>query len=403
MTSAALAGGLDMLEIGSGVVFGLDESVPDPPRDGLTPRAALERAIAESLQRQPCGVAFSGGRDSSAVLSAATAAARRLQLPDPVPVTLRFPGVVSTEESSYQESVVRHLGLSDWIRLEPGDTLDILGDVATDLTMQHGLMFPGNIHVLVPVLEAVRGGALMTGVGGDEVLDGHRNHAFVAMLAGQRRPNQRMLRALAKRYIAPGRIRNQVSDKLASHFPWLLPDARTEVVERMVRDVTQNPLFADRYLVSITNRMRYLRRAQDDLALLGKDFDVVSANPLVDPAFIGAVADDIGRMGLATRTDMMRRLFGDLLPIDVIERTGKASFDDVLWTDATREAARGLPVEHLATLVDPGALRSVWESDALKGNTFLIAKYLKGEVSSRTSANQDDIEPERAIDTDDVA
>jgi hypothetical protein len=45
----------------------------------------------------------------------------------------------------------------------------------------------------------------------------------------------------------------------------------------------------------------------------------------------------------------------------------------------------------------------VWESDALKGNTFLIAKYLKGEVSARTPADQDGIESQRGIDTNDTA
>ncbi len=403
MTPEEMAGGLEMLEIVSGVVFGLDNSVPDAPHGRLTPREALEQALIAPLQSPPCGVAFSGGRDSSAVLGAATAAARRHQLPDPVPVTLRFAGIDSTEETSFQESVVRHLGLRDWICLEPADSLDILGDIATDLTVRHGLLYPGNIHFVVPMLEAIRGGALMTGIGGDEVLEGHPNHALVAMLAGRRRPTQRLLRTLAKRYVARGRNGNQIRNELAGSFPWLLPGIRSEVVEQVVQDLSSGPLFADRYLVSTTHRMRYLHRAQDDLSRVARGFDVTVAHPLVDPAFIGAVADDVGRIGLATRTAMMQRFFGDLLPIEVIERTGKARFDDVLWTDSTRDAALSLPVEHLADVVDPVALRNVWSSDALKGNTFLMAKYLKGGLAAASDhTNSEGTEPARAVDINDV-
>ena len=56
---------------------------------GLTPLAALEEAILPALRRPPCLVSFSGGRDSSCVLAAATRAARREGLQPPVPVTLR--------------------------------------------------------------------------------------------------------------------------------------------------------------------------------------------------------------------------------------------------------------------------------------------------------------------------
>ncbi len=49
--------------------------VPAPPAP--TAREAIERAVLPALQRQPCLVAFSGGRDSSAVLAVAALVARR--------------------------------------------------------------------------------------------------------------------------------------------------------------------------------------------------------------------------------------------------------------------------------------------------------------------------------------
>ncbi|HEY2429742.1 MAG TPA: hypothetical protein VGI06_12480, partial [Acidimicrobiales bacterium] len=54
------------------------------------PRAALEAAILDGLRRPPCIVAFSGGRDSSAVLAVAVDAARRHGLAPPVPLTHVF-------------------------------------------------------------------------------------------------------------------------------------------------------------------------------------------------------------------------------------------------------------------------------------------------------------------------
>lgn len=66
--------------------------VPLSPTD-LTPRQALADAMVAPLSRTPCYVSFSGGRDSSSVLAMARTVARQHQLDDPIPVTLRFPGI----------------------------------------------------------------------------------------------------------------------------------------------------------------------------------------------------------------------------------------------------------------------------------------------------------------------
>jgi asparagine synthase (glutamine-hydrolysing) len=377
MTSDALAGGLDMLEIGSGIVFGFDPADPTPA-PAATPSEALEHALLPALNETPCGVAFSGGRDSSAVLAAATAVAREHGTADPVPVTASYPAFRSTEETEYQESVIRHLGLREWIRIEPKGRLDILGDTATDLTTRHGLLYPGNIHFLVPVFEAVSGGALLTGIGGDEVLDGHRDHDLAAMLCARTRPTMKLARSLAKRYLAPGRNRRQMRDHIRGFFPWLTPDATDTTIELLIDDQMAGSLFADRYLGATVIRARYLHRAQSDMQTVARDFGVTMVNPLLDATFISAIAHDIGRVGVATRTEMMHRYFDDLLPLEVIERSTKATFDDVLWTKATTADALSLRVERLESIVDTRGLHSLWRSGALKGNTALIAKYLMG-------------------------
>ena len=133
------------------------------------PLAALERACLPALRRGRCCVSFSGGRDSSIVLAAATRVARREGLALPTPVTNRFPHAGPTDESEWQELVVRHLGLDDWLRIDHTDALDIVGPVARQVLERHGLLWPFNAHFHVPLLEAAEGGALLTGIGGDEL------------------------------------------------------------------------------------------------------------------------------------------------------------------------------------------------------------------------------------------
>src|SRR5215212_1324990 len=81
------------LEIAAGRMFGEHGGAAGIARlddRRLTPLEALEEAVLPALTQPPCLVSFSGGRDSSSVLAAATRAARREGLPAPVPVTLRI-------------------------------------------------------------------------------------------------------------------------------------------------------------------------------------------------------------------------------------------------------------------------------------------------------------------------
>ncbi len=383
MTPDALLNGLDMVELVTGVVFGTDSSIPAPPRGtGVAPRAALEHSMVGFLASGTCGIAFSGGRDSSGILAAATAAARREGLPDPVPVTLRFPAIASTEESDYQEAVVRHLGLTEWVRLEPGDALDIVGDASTGLTARHGLLYPSNVHIVVPMLAALGSGTLLTGSGGDEMLDGHPHHDLAAMVTGRKRPTRGRLRQLAKRYVAPERIREESRRMARDHFTWLLPEVRDAVAERFADSNTER-LFAHRQITEMVYPARYLHRMQADMAVVAADQAMTVAHPFLDPGFVGSIADRVGRTGFPDRAAIMAEIFGDTLPDSIVTRTSKASFDDVFWTRRTDERVQSLPVELLSGYVDPDALRERWRSDQLKGNTSLIVKYLWHLTSQR--------------------
>ena len=66
------------VEVLANLLFGPDEDpAPLPEPGGLGVRGALEAAVLPALQRPPCLVSFSGGRDSSAVLAVAADVARR--------------------------------------------------------------------------------------------------------------------------------------------------------------------------------------------------------------------------------------------------------------------------------------------------------------------------------------
>ena len=102
-------------------------------------------------------VSFSGGRDSSAVLAGAVNLARREGLPPPIPVTNVFPDVREADEHQWQQHVVRHLGLTEWVRLEHTDEAHLLGPYAQRVMLRHGLAWPFNVHFHLPLLDAAQG------------------------------------------------------------------------------------------------------------------------------------------------------------------------------------------------------------------------------------------------------
>ena len=109
---------------------------------------------------------FSGGRESSMWLAMATRYARRHGHGDPVPVTLRYPGLASPQQLTLQELVIAQLGLADWERVEPDDDLDLIGPVAGAALRQTGPFWPPNAYTMAPLIEAARGGVfvLVTGM-----------------------------------------------------------------------------------------------------------------------------------------------------------------------------------------------------------------------------------------------
>jgi len=330
------------------------------PREALE---ALEALVLPALLRPPCLVAFSGGRDSSALLAAAATIARRHGLDPPVPVTLRFGGDSRTEEEGWQDLTIRHLALAEWLRLDLTTELDALGSIGSSLLERHGEYWPPLAHSSVPMLEAAAGGALLTGNGGDELLSAWDLRRNWLLRHGRVVPKRADAKALVL-FSLPVRLRREIwRRRLPLRLGWLTPEADEELqrlwaAQSATRDASWSD-YVDRVLGS-----RYFELGRAVFAMLADDAGVLLVEPFLEPAFARAVARTAPAEGFAGRTEALERLFGDLLPAETLRRTTKASFTTVAWGPAARAFAAAWDGSGLdAGLVDADALRSEWLGD----------------------------------------
>lgn len=329
------------IEVLANLLLGPDEGVPPLPQarpGGFA--AALERVLMRALLRPPCAVSFSGGRDSSAVLAAAVEVARRHGLEPPIPVTMRFPRSPQSDETSWQELVLSHLGLPGQELVELDHEVEALGPCARETLGAHGLIWPGNAHMHLPVLEHARGGTLLTGVGGDELL---------GATAPRRSPRAALLG------ISPRSLRRQVwlRRQAPEGWEWLTSQGRRALMRALAREEVSWPYPWDRAL-----HHWYASRAfaalDGALRLVGELRDVEVINPLLEPEVLAELARLGGRRGFPSRTEAMRRLFGALLPEALLERPLKAVFTNPAFGPETQNFVagwdgRGVDERHVST------------------------------------------------------
>ena len=341
-----------------------------------SPVAALEDALRPALARPPCLLAFSGGRDSSALLAVATRLARREALPAPIPATLRVVAAPRAEESAWQEMVIEHIGLDDWLRIELTDELDFVGPTAQGLLRRHGVLWPANLHFFVPLVEAAAGGTLVSGVGGDAVLAGG-----VEDLTGQSRLRtapRRLVRG-AYRSLPPSARRPYVERRLRQEAPWLRP-AAVEALAPALLALRPEPGALDARLDHI-RRLRSIVLTQHGLDLMASDHHTRFVNPLLDLGFLASLARFLGRRGVGGRTAVMRALFADVLPDAVLARATKATFAEAFCGPYTREFVAGWDGTGLdPELVDPAALRRFWGDGAQMRPLGLTALLMQAVV-----------------------
>ncbi len=376
---------LSRLELAAGSAIGLEPSALNLPCDvKQSEREAIEAALLPALLRPPCAVSFSGGLDSSLILAVAVDVARRQQLEDPVPVTLRFAGIQSADETEWQEMVVSHLGLGNWETIAIDDELDFLGPIAQRALSKYGLLWPANVHFHVPVLARAAGGSLLTGIDGDGLFGGWRwQRARSAQLHRSRRPRDGVRIALA---LAPAPVRAAgLFGRTPMYSEWLRPAARWRLRWILAQLAASEPnRWSER--VNWYARQRHLKLGVASLEVLARDHDVQVVHPLLDRVFLAAVAAAGGRAGYGSRRAAMRKLFSDVLPSALFERRTKGEFGAAMWRESALAFARRWDASGLdAELIDVDALKSTWQEDnpPLAAATLLQAAWLAGKTATR--------------------
>ncbi len=387
--SSSLPGpALRPLELAVGTPLGFD-----PPRQAwgpthptVSPVAALEDELSAALARPPCLVSFSGGRDSSGLLALAAKLSREKGLPAPIPVTMLFPGDSAAEESEWQTTVVRELGLDDWVRIEVRQgELDAVGPVAQVVLKRHGLLWPPNLYMHYPILRRARGGSLVTGFGGDEVAQLSASARAERLVVRQQRAGATDLLVTLGFALAPKALR-AVAYRLRFHeeLPWLTEEGYAAARAATAAESAAYPFGFDRKL-RLAKRSRYRTTSLASLEVLGASLDVQLFSPLAADPVMDAIAAKGGIPGLGYRADMVRLLFGGVLPPAVLARRSKASFTAQILSEASVSFAAQWSGEGLDKgLVDPQKLREHWLSDqrSAPSTALLQAAWLHDNSTS---------------------
>jgi asparagine synthetase B (glutamine-hydrolysing) len=350
------------VDIAFGRMYGIDPEVPVLPAGRPGARRALEAAVLQGLQRPPCVVSFSGGRDSSLVLAVAAAVARREGLPLPVPVTLRFPDVASADEREWQELVVGHVGVPDWEQLTFTDELDAVGPIASELLRRHGVLFPANAHFHIPIAAAARGGTVLTGFGGDELLQTSVWLRLNLVLTRRLRPRRSDALRLLLAAVPPARAAAyRRRHGMAVPASWLRPAATERMSAARLADQMAEPVRWDRSLRVLWWRSRYRLAAEHALTTVVGGQGAAVISPLTSAGFLTAVAAERVRLGYASREEGMEHLVGDLLPRQLLARHTKGRFDGAIWGPYAEDFMStwdGSGVDE--ELVDVAELRRSW-------------------------------------------
>ena len=199
---------------------------------------------------------------------------------------------------SWQERVVRHLGLGEWHRVVLHDEVDAIGPLARTRLVAHGVLWPPNLAGDVPLIEAVPGGSVIDGEGGDEVL-GDTWHRVAELQQLVRAPwplRKRRLRA-ALEAAAPARVRtSRVRRHWGDQLTWLTPAGRELVLDTLAREEAERPLRYAASLLMVPRKRKQVLAARNR-RLLAAPSGVEITSPLLHQDFIDALARRRRRAG----------------------------------------------------------------------------------------------------------
>ena len=315
-----------------------------------------------------------GGRDSSVVLAVAQQLAEREGLAPPIAFTHRYPGLPEADEDSWQELVIGHLGVTEWVKRDALADVDLLGPVAQASLRRWGNLWPPLAHTRRAELDASKGGSLLSGEGGDEVLGERRLSPLPYMVAHKQPWSWRNVRHVVFAALPSALRRRRYAGRFRQHesFPWLTPAALDSFAHDLARSAAAEPLDWRRAVLNFP-QTRPVFLAMETLDLLAADADVLRVNPLLSPGFLRALGVAGGRFGFPGRTAAMRALFSGLLPEEVLTRTSKCHFNRAVFGPHSRAFADGWSGEGVdPAVVDVTALRAAWSSPEPHAMTYSL-------------------------------
>jgi asparagine synthase (glutamine-hydrolysing) len=346
------------------------------PREARSLADALVATVGAAIDRTSPDrvfVEFSGGCDSSLVLCAAVRACAERAIDPPVPVTLRYPKLPETDESEAQDFLVAHLGLAEWQVIEIDDEVDMLGPAARPWLQSHGPVFPPLLLGRARAYRDCRGGLVLNGEGGDEILGPRRIAAPAPAFAALRRgsvPARDAVRSLAE--LLPVGTTGARVDRLFGIAPWLTAQARTELTPHLRRDLAPEPLDIANALWAHRER-RLVVSIQQSVAWFVRCLGARAASPLLDPAFIASIPRHVRRRDVRDRTTVLERHFADLLPRPIRTRRSKSNFVRAYFGRHSREFAEAWPGEGVdPRLVDVDVLRAEWRKERPSGLSMAL-------------------------------
>jgi asparagine synthase (glutamine-hydrolysing) len=171
----------------------------------------------------------------------------------------------------------------------------------------------------------------------------------------------------------PGPVRRAIlRRRYPLEYGWLRPEVLRQITALSAAEGASEPVGWKSQL-SWRRRFRYLHVGLESLALLAADAGVQIAHPFFDPGFAASVARLPRAAQFGDRTTAMRRLFGSLLPDEVLARTTKSGFDQAFWGEPSRAFAADWDGEGVnPELVDADALRREWALPDPDPRSFLL-------------------------------
>lgn len=310
---------------------------PDPlcPSFDLTP---LERApsgvisevMLELLQRNRVAIGFSGGIDSSGLLCLAAHLARTHGLPEPIAVTARYPKAPQSDEVEWQESVIAHLSLDEWIKVELDDDVDLVGPEAAIGLLEEGVRWPPLTHVKQPLFRQVPGCIYVTGDGGDEITT-TTQAASVKLLITRKVGFRPAVVAAAASQLVPALFDR---DREPRYPEWIRREARHEL-RALVEPVRLGGEYRWRQALEHRTNAPWALRGHHGLVRHAARHDVELVQPLTDRRVIRSMLWAGGRLGFGDRSLAARALFSDLLPRSTAKRRTKADFGEAVLNTHT--------------------------------------------------------------------